>query len=663
LVFQHGWRWNADGTWARLAAGGIDPVTGRPYTGPADAAQLRPGDLLVVDEAGMLDQETVRALLTVADECRVRVACSATATSWPRSAAAASWTWPSPRPDRRPTSPWTPCTGSPAPTKPAGPSRIPEYAALSLAMRAGADPAAVFDALAARGQIRLHPDALELTEALAGAAATAYAGGERVALVVDTGAQAADLNAAIRDRLVDAGRVDDRMVVATRAGERIGAGDRIATRRNDRDLGVANRDAWIVTAVDGPGGLHVTPTGAALDHVTPGQVAPSGLVRSWASLRAVAKRVLPADYVREHVELVYACTAHGVQGDTVTTAHVVVGEGTGAAAAYVGMTRGSQANTAHLVAADLTEARDQWLAVFARNRADLGPAHAAGLAAAEAARHGPMAPARPLDRVLADLRAAWTAEPTCLHLLAIWQPQRDILRRAVVLEADHAGELANLYADVQRTALAAERATRRAEASGAAIAADADRIRDSLPAHWDGEREAARAAARVVLAGPGLFGLRRAAVAHAGEQLTGWANRWWPHLPHLPAELTQLARVADWFDGPALWTAFDASARRAAEHDHPGHAQLRAVADAARQAHEQAQQALAGARRERDVRLAPLGPIAWAPDPQGRLADLERDLAATSQQLTAARMRITRLSAESALRAEPPDLLAREHDA
>jgi exodeoxyribonuclease V alpha subunit len=304
------------------------------------------------------------------------------------------------------------------------------------------------------------------------------------------------------------------------------------------------------------------------------------------------------------------------------------------------------------------------VAVFGRDRADLGLGHAAGLAAAEAARHGPMAPARPLGQVLADLRAAWTAEQACLHRLAFWQPQRDTLRRAVALEAGQVGELADLDAGVQQTAHAAERATHRVEASGAAIAAYADRIRDSLLAHWDGEREAARAAARVVLAGPGLLGLRRAAVARAGEQLDGWADRWRPHLPDLPTDPTQLARVADWFDDRlALWAAFDASARRAAEHDHPGHAQLRAAADAAGQAHEQVQCALAEARRERDVRLAPLGPIAWAPDPTGRLADLERDLAATRQQLTVARAGIARLTAEPALRAQPPDLLAREHDA
>ncbi len=74
LAHQHGWRWTADGTWTRLAAGDPDPVTGRDYTGPTPAARLTAGDLLVVDEAGMLDQDTARALLTLADEHSVRVA-------------------------------------------------------------------------------------------------------------------------------------------------------------------------------------------------------------------------------------------------------------------------------------------------------------------------------------------------------------------------------------------------------------------------------------------------------------------------------------------------------------------------------------------------------------------------------------------------------------
>ena len=63
LIHQHGWRWDTDGHWAR-----------RPDTEPVAAAQLHPGDLLLVDEAGMLDQDTARALFTVADETGARVA-------------------------------------------------------------------------------------------------------------------------------------------------------------------------------------------------------------------------------------------------------------------------------------------------------------------------------------------------------------------------------------------------------------------------------------------------------------------------------------------------------------------------------------------------------------------------------------------------------------
>jgi exodeoxyribonuclease V alpha subunit len=243
---------------------------------------------------------------------------------------------------------------------------------------------------------------------------------------VDTREQAVELGAAIRDRLVADGRVDDARVAVTGAGQRIGAGDRVATRRNDRALGVANRDIWTVVAVNRDGSLavvpaDVTPTGAVPAGVTPG-VTPSG----------VGERVLPAGYVTAHVELAYASTAHGVQGDTVTSAHVVLGEHTGAASAYVGMTRGRTTNTAHLMAADLAEARQQWMAVFGRDRADLGPGHAAQLAAAEAARY---AQPRSLDQVRAELHQAWTVEQRCLDQLAVLQPQHDTLRAVAALQA------------------------------------------------------------------------------------------------------------------------------------------------------------------------------------------------------------------------------------
>jgi exodeoxyribonuclease V alpha subunit len=161
-------------------------------------------------------------------------------------------------------------------------------------------------------------------------------------------------------------------------------GDRIATRRNDANLGVANRDTWFVTAVDRDGGLHVTPA----REVTPVGVDEFDADRS-------KTRTLPAGYVTPYVQLGYAGTVHGAQGATVTACPVVIGERTGAASAYVGMTRGRQANTAHLVAADTAEARAQWVGVFARDRADLGPGHAGQRAALEVDRYGLAPTVRP----------------------------------------------------------------------------------------------------------------------------------------------------------------------------------------------------------------------------------------------------------------------------
>ena len=151
----------------------------------------------------------------------------------------------------------------------------------------------------------------------------------------------------------------------TRRGERIGLGDRVATRRNDRDLAVANRDTWTVAGIGDDGSLLVT--GRA------------------------GRRTLPAAYVREHVELAFTTTAYGAQGETVDSAHLALGETTGAASAYVGMTRGRHRNVAHLVAESVDDARSQWVDVFNRDRADLGPGHAAERAADDIDRYGPNA--------------------------------------------------------------------------------------------------------------------------------------------------------------------------------------------------------------------------------------------------------------------------------
>ncbi len=405
LAHQHGYRWNNDGVWWRLARAETDPITGTSYGGPRPSAQLRPGDLLLVDEAGMLDQDTARALLNIAGETGARLALVGDRHQLPAVGRggvldlAARWANP------------TACLTLDTVHRFAD----PHYARLSLAMRTGKPLGAqsgktvggvgepgprgydlahgrgeasgeprgeVFDALWARGHIRLHASEVERTAALAAIAVASITSGEDGVLVIaDTREQVADLNAAIRDQLVAGGHVDDVHAFSTHAGERVGVGDRVSTRRNDRNLDVANRDVWSVAAVDRDGTVTVTGRDG--------------------------ERILPADYARKHVELAYATTVYGAQGETSSIAHLVIGEHTGAAAAYVGMTRGREHNTAHLIAETMVEARQQWLDVFSRDRADLGPAHAARLAADEADRYGSL---RPLERALADLRRAWTAE-------------------------------------------------------------------------------------------------------------------------------------------------------------------------------------------------------------------------------------------------------------
>ena len=294
----------------------------------------------------------------------------------------------------------------------------PEYADLSLAMRTGVRPEEVFDALLERGQVRLYATEAERTQALADLAADSILQPAETGVLVmaDTRDQVAALNGAIRDRLVAAGYVDDRRGFVTDAGERLGVGDRVMTRRNDRDLAVANRDTWTITGIDHDGTLTLHNSSDA----------------------GVGSRSLPPAYAHQHVELAYATTVHGAQGETTHTGHLLLGEHTHAAAAYVAMTRGRENNVAHLVAEDLDDARQSWVETFSRDRADLGPGHAARRAAEDLERY---APHRPLEAALADLRAAWADEQALSAALARHQNRHVLMAELGEPDPDWVAEL------------------------------------------------------------------------------------------------------------------------------------------------------------------------------------------------------------------------------
>nr|WP_242472020.1 hypothetical protein [Blastococcus sp. TML/C7B] len=268
-------------------------------------------------------------------------------------------------------------------------------------------------------------------------------------------------------------------------------------------------------------------------------------------------------------------------------------------------------------------------------------------------------------------RGRWTtSSPTCAppgpsssrcgDLLTRQQLQREALRATVARHAESTQRLSPLKADCAQAATDAATARQRAEASGSRVAADADQIRDTLLNRWDAGRETARQAARVILDGPGRLGLRRGAAARAGEQLTDWHATWAPHLPGLPADHARLTRTAAGNDDrSALEAALGAAARRAAEHAHPDYAALAAAAVAAERTHYTAQRALDRARYDHDHRYGTTGQN----DHALQLADAERALAATRQQLTDVRARIATLQTEPALLAQPPERLQLEHQA
>jgi hypothetical protein len=649
LVHQHGYRWDEHGSWTRLRPGHADPATGKTYHGPVPAAVLAAGDVLLVDEAGMLDQDTARALLTIADETGARVALVGDRHQLPAVGRggvldlAARWTQPEDRLSLEAVQRFT----------------DPAYADLTLAMRAGDNTGHVFDALLASGHIVIHASETERTQTLAAHVADQVAGGEtvnetaserggerrgerrarqgRLLVVADTREQVAALNAAIRDRLVAAGAVDDRHAVATDGGERIGVGDRVATRRNDRDLDVANRETWTVTATGADGSLTVS--GERGD------------------------RRLPAGYVAEQVELAYASTVYGAQGETVATAHLVVGEHTGAAAGYVGMTRGRHVNTAHLVAESIDQARTQWVEAFGRDRADLGPGHAARLAELESDRY---APGRDADRVLADLRQAWTAEQDARGVLTGLVGRRDRLAAVVQVRAANQQQLAPYRDTASQARRDAEQARARANSVEEAVDVDAERIAGATRQQWRAEFPAACDAAETVRAGAGRLGQRRGQVRRAEVRLQEWAATWRPVLADLP---TAPEAIADTVTNPLLSGARERFqqrlpdyARQVAEQAHPELAQVRADATDADDREQQAARAYHEAALACSDRLAGYGRLRHVEDAEGLLARAEQQISETAAGLRQARARVSALEAEPAIRALPGARLDAERE-
>lgn len=205
----------------------------------------------------------------------------------------------------------------------------------SLRLRAGESD--VLDEYEARGRLR-GGTAEQMTERAYQGWLVDHLEGRNPLLIASTNEQAAELAARARADLVRAGLVEENGVLLRTASveTRAGRGDLIQLRRNDRTITnqdgsfAVNRAVARVTGLGDDGSLTV-------------RLGDGGLLR------------LPATYVREHVELAYATTVHGAQGRTVGTAHSLVDEGTSRESLYVALTRGAEANWAYIITHDPAE--------------------------------------------------------------------------------------------------------------------------------------------------------------------------------------------------------------------------------------------------------------------------------------------------------------------
>jgi hypothetical protein len=504
----------------------------------------------------------------------------------------------------------------------------PEYAELSLAMRTGEEPGEVFDTLVAKGLVQVHASDVERVDALAAEAVADLIARRDVRVLADTNERVGQLNATIRDHLIAAGKVDDQRVAATRSGQRVGVGDLVMTRQNNTEIGVANRDTWTVTHVDRAGNLTVT--GEQGD------------------------RVLPADYARRKVELAYASTVHSAQGETVDAAHFALGENTGAASAYVALTRGREANTVHIVADNLDDARQQWVDTFGRDRADRGPAVAAQRVAVEAEKY---APQRPLAEALADLWQVWTADADLSERLADARERHDALRRVLAHNSE--------WQELKPGLLAAVSEAKQSATSAHALLDQVEKVVDEqvknysseLFREWEADRQRARIAGHQVLKTPGRFGRGTAAIRRAEEDLTQWGDKWRPAVPQLPEDIRRLAgrAAASWDSDLGI---FD-FAREQVERAHPELAAARADVGAADQAVTQAERRYGRARYDF---YANTGGERGIGDAETALPKIEQRIARLTETRAQVKDATAALLREPTLQAVPAERLRVERD-
>jgi len=294
-------------------------AAGLPVAGAAAAFALQPGDMVLVDEAGMAGTFHLAQLVTIA---AARGALVRLLGDWRQLSAPG-------------------CGGAlRLIAAEAGATELsalyrfadPAEAAATLQLRTGDN--AALDFYAGHGRIRAG-SLQAMTDAAYNGWKADMSAGRTSIMTAATTADVTALSARARQDRIAAGQVEPGGVTL-RDGNLAGTGDWVLTRRNDRRLRtsggtdwVKNGDAWLVTARH-PGGS-----------LTARRLGGGGTIR------------LPASYVGADVELLYATTTNRAQGATVDTAHPLVTPGMSREHLYVAATRARHDTVFYVVTHDL----------------------------------------------------------------------------------------------------------------------------------------------------------------------------------------------------------------------------------------------------------------------------------------------------------------------
>jgi len=232
----------------------------------------------------------------------------------------------------------------------------------------------------------------------------------------------------------------------------------------------------------------------------------------------------------------------------------------------------------------------------------------------------------------------------------------------VPLRAQHDAQVAAGRAIYEQARRHATQAAKHADQLEALVRADTSQLAGRLRQQWDTARPGPRAAAQTIAAGTGRIGQHRRAVRRASGHLQAWAQAWRPIVASLPTDTDQLAVLAAGYDDPNLGQAITAYARTLAEDAHPDHTPAQAAAHAAHQTAARALDAYDKTCTHYPAELADHRNLTWLPDPAGRLAQSQREVAELTDQLHAAHGRVRAALAEPAVRSLPQERIETEHE-